>query len=565
MFHSSLTSLFARSCLCVSPVALLAAGCALGTPDFDNLTDQIGTTTQASETDDPLAPINPGIGVNTVTGNLAGYCVNAPQAHQLTEGGQGTWSLELVEDSSQLARSLNLAAEMSASWAIGGVDAKAEFVKKVSINSSSVSAVVKRVITNGSYSLPGGTTLKPDAAELLKRDPTAFRKRCGDGFINSYTTGGEYYGVVQIVATDSNEAQTIKATIRGSYGPASGSASVESTLSKATTSRRVRMEVFHRGGVGSSVIMPTSVDGMIQQARSFSVATAGRGGAKLSYTTAPYATLDVPAGARVIDATQASQNAREYAKLYERTVGRISVLEYTINNPHEFARFDAAPLRQELKEQIGLLNFVRNFIFAAEQDPSDANPDIPVFVKAVVDANTKVTLPSPVPRVTDDRVFAKWTEHGRTNGNLGVPTGKAPVNLGDGNYYWRFERGAVFVGAMTGVHAVYGQIAYRLFGPNDSNPIHARLFPVNDETGTPDGVGRYNHLADGGSIYWHPNYGAVWVHPQVRPVWAAQGWEQGCLGYPIQEPKMVGTWGGQAFSGGIISNDMLLGWRHKCN
>jgi hypothetical protein len=59
--------------------------------------------------------------------------------------------------------------------------------------------------------------------------------------------------------------------------------------------------------------------------------------------------------------------------------------------------------------------------------------------------------------------------------------------------------------------------------------------PLTDETGTPDGIGRYNHF-QGGSIYWTTNTGPMMVRGAIRDVWASQGWEQGPFGYPVADP-----------------------------
>jgi uncharacterized protein with LGFP repeats len=60
-------------------------------------------------------------------------------------------------------------------------------------------------------------------------------------------------------------------------------------------------------------------------------------------------------------------------------------------------------------------------------------------------------------------------------------------------------------------------------------------YPTTDETGTPDGLGRFNHF-EGGSIYWTPNTGAWEVHGLIRGYWAANGWERNTnLGYPITD------------------------------
>jgi LGFP repeat len=61
---------------------------------------------------------------------------------------------------------------------------------------------------------------------------------------------------------------------------------------------------------------------------------------------------------------------------------------------------------------------------------------------------------------------------------------------------------------------------------------------LTDESATPDGRGRYNHF-ENGSIYWTNATGAHEVDGDIQVVWAAAGWEQGPLGYPIDGPKQM--------------------------
>ncbi len=60
-------------------------------------------------------------------------------------------------------------------------------------------------------------------------------------------------------------------------------------------------------------------------------------------------------------------------------------------------------------------------------------------------------------------------------------------------------------------------------------------YPTTDETGTPDGVSRFNHF-QAGSIYWTPSTWAHEVHGLIRGFWASNGWERNPgLGYPISD------------------------------
>lgn len=60
--------------------------------------------------------------------------------------------------------------------------------------------------------------------------------------------------------------------------------------------------------------------------------------------------------------------------------------------------------------------------------------------------------------------------------------------------------------------------------------------PLSDELKTPDGIGRFNRF-HGGMIYWTPSTGAHEVHGAILDRWAALGFEQSFLGYPISDEK----------------------------
>jgi hypothetical protein len=82
-------------------------------------------------------------------------------------------------------------------------------------------------------------------------------------------------------------------------------------------------------------------------------------------------------------------------------------------------------------------------------------------------------------------------------------------------------------------HEVHGAIRGKYLALGAETSILG--YPTTDETGTPDGIGRYNHF-QAGSIYWTPNTGANEVHGLIREFWAKQGWERNPnLGYPISD------------------------------
>jgi LGFP repeat len=98
-------------------------------------------------------------------------------------------------------------------------------------------------------------------------------------------------------------------------------------------------------------------------------------------------------------------------------------------------------------------------------------------------------------------------------------------------YVVRYEAADIYYSTATGAHEVHGDIRakYNVFG--GANGVLG--LPTTDETGTPDGIGRFNHFEDG-SIYWTVNTGPMMIRGVIRDMWAAQGWENSTeFGYPV--------------------------------
>ena len=119
-----------------------------------------------------------------------------------------------------------------------------------------------------------------------------------------------------------------------------------------------------------------------------------------------------------------------------------------------------------------------------------------------------------------------------------------------------FDGGDIYWSPATGAHEVHGAIRqhwYALGGVNWPG------LPLSDETGTPDGVGRFNQFT-GGVIYWTPGTGAHEVHGDILGRWTALGREKGYLGYPTSDE---GDWINPAnFLPGRISHfqNGSIGW-----
>ncbi|WP_164016374.1 N-acetylmuramoyl-L-alanine amidase [Pyxidicoccus trucidator] len=133
-------------------------------------------------------------------------------------------------------------------------------------------------------------------------------------------------------------------------------------------------------------------------------------------------------------------------------------------------------------------------------------------------------------------IHAKWAELGWEKSALGYPlTDEQGAADGVGRYS-HFQRGSIYFTPATGAHAVSGDINVKWVALSREAGLLG--YPLTDETATPDGVGRFNHFQNG-SIYWTAATGAHEVHGPIRAKWESMGWERSTLGYPVRDEYAV--------------------------
>ena len=167
-------------------------------------------------------------------------------------------------------------------------------------------------------------------------------------------------------------------------------------------------------------------------------------------------------------------------------------------------------------------------------------------------STTPVTPPVSTPPPTVDPVTSYYNKLGGQSA-FGVPT-SALISDAAGSER-SYQGGNIYYSPTTGAHAVHGAILaeyLRMGGPGG-----VLGFPTTDETGAPDGIGRYNQFAGtgGASIYWTPKTGAHEVQGLIRAHWSQLSWERGMLGYPITDERATKTPGGRYnnFQGGSMT------------
>jgi hypothetical protein len=177
----------------------------------------------------------------------------------------------------------------------------------------------------------------------------------------------------------------------------------------------------------------------------------------------------------------------------------------------------------------------------------------PLLAFATLAAVVQATSSSAAEPAVYGDIRVKYDQLGGA-GFLGRPITEEQFTSDNVGRIQTFEYGMVVWHPTIGAFALWGDIlqTWLARGGIDFG------YPITDELGTPDGVGRYNHFrhigADETSIYWTPATGAQPVWGDFRAQWAAQGWERSSFGYPVTaefEPE---------FATGMVRQNFQNGW-----
>ncbi|GCD93757.1 hypothetical protein [Embleya hyalina] len=139
----------------------------------------------------------------------------------------------------------------------------------------------------------------------------------------------------------------------------------------------------------------------------------------------------------------------------------------------------------------------------------------------------------------DGAIRDKWLALGGVNG-LGYPLNDTAQQDGGAGRYNDFSNGSVYWSSATGAHVLSGAVRDKYVALDREKALG---YPTADEAATPDGRGRFAHFSKGGnSIYWTNVTGAHQIGGAIRDKWAALGWETN-VGYPSTDES--GTPDGQ--------------------
>lgn len=303
---------------------------------------------------DPQSTLDLGKGLDTLSGAIKGDCVirTEPETVFASNGRSVRMSIDKIESSQDLFQKLDFSAEANYGNMISG---KASYAKSIKVNDFSVYVIGKVNVQLMTQSMRD-IQLKPDAYQLASDSYSRFLERCGNDVVSGRTTGGELFVVLEIITHSKEEKRKIEASLQGSYGVFSGSASFSQNLENIIKSSETTFRLYQDGGVYTSTDL--TADQLIQKVVNFPNTVQPNNGWAVSVTTVSYKTLALPTIDNSIDLEHRQNVLKDYLSLSLAYEDYRNSIQFMLNNPTQFVNLDSVLWNQKLIQTAETLNTI---------------------------------------------------------------------------------------------------------------------------------------------------------------------------------------------------------------
>lgn len=188
-----------------------------------------------------------GVGADFATGSPMGKVVTGEVSGvTAAQGAKTQYTISRIHSTSELERALGISVEASGGCGCFSASARMDYAKTAKIQSSSLFMAITATVVLENLSIDD-PTLSPAALEIAGR-PDVFGGRYGNMFVRGIGRGGLFVAVMQVDTSDSEEAESISASLSGSYGLFSAEAEMSFSEVQKKHRAETRISVYHEGG-----------------------------------------------------------------------------------------------------------------------------------------------------------------------------------------------------------------------------------------------------------------------------------------------------------------------------
>ncbi len=225
-----------------------------------------------------------GVGMDEITRKVVSgsYCLDVPEALAVpalaTSQNTRNYLFRLVRSEKDLRELLNVGGGLDLGTQVVSGSLEGRFINEFRSNKDAIFALIKVEYVISGYKLfdvglaANYLLDNPNVASYIS-NYDAFRRACGDRYLDQITTGGAYYGMLKITTTDSTSKQDLQVALNGKYGKNGISVSVKgdlkSTVQEALSNTNITITVGSRGVSPEYLGLKDSPDQLIDNLDTF--------------------------------------------------------------------------------------------------------------------------------------------------------------------------------------------------------------------------------------------------------------------------------------------------------
>lgn len=315
-----------------------------------------------------------GVGVNSVTGHVAGPGVDPGKVEPIQNaGGQDVnTDLTIINTQDEFQKALDISASVNGQYGLFSGNAKFDFSSRIGYQAEST-FMVARVVVKNAFTQASRPQLRPEIAKLIEQGKwDRVREQVGDVFVRGFETGGEFYGVIEISSSVRTAQKKIAASLQAKYGVPLAGVEVNAQMSLSEEEKhaetRIVVNVFQNGGKGNESI--SDADTMLARYKEFPALVSAENARPIRALLASYRTLDLPTEPNFIDVNN------RIAVLQERVSELNTVLElrnkvkYILAHPEYYIQPDINELNDA---SVALATLANTITRGASECANDSN------------------------------------------------------------------------------------------------------------------------------------------------------------------------------------------------
>jgi hypothetical protein len=360
--------------------------------------------------------MQPGVGYKGVLEDTAGVCIDYDGVIDSEAGQDVLYKMRLIENHNDMAMALNLSSASQVKAIVPdtnvqvGVKSKFAFGHSKTLNRFSVNIMLDILVANETVHMKD-IKLKEDIQKKLieglngdnpKQALEDFRLRCGDSFMSGYTTGGEYYGMIQVETENEEQKTKIENEITTSVGmigigDAEKTQKIALTLQRISSEHKVNIWTHQIGGTGDQAAPATNVQEMLARLKQMTTSVAnGANPKKVKGTFSEYFTIgvDLPAEYRN-QLKKANRFVGQLAKKQGELLDNLSNIKFVQSHPNSFVEVNAAVLillDSQIKSTNTDLQRIYDLSYECDNDLNKCDMPADFIVEAVKLPARKLTI-----------------------------------------------------------------------------------------------------------------------------------------------------------------------------